>query len=122
MEKRMFKEALEQFEKVEKTDHLLATMSKIRLYGLSDRPDEAKRLFLELSRSKDFETIRSLDLAVLYASIGDREKAFEVLEMVRIGPGGIARLKYEPDFDLLRSDPRFAKLVDGQKSVPVTQP
>jgi tetratricopeptide (TPR) repeat protein len=52
------------------------------------------------------------DLAELYARLGDKDHAFENLEKsYKEGAHNIAFLKVEPGLDNLRSDPRFARLL-----------
>jgi len=51
-------------------------------------------------------------IALIYAALGDKDQAFAWLEKADKGRDGIlARLKVDPRFDSLRSDPRFADLV-----------
>ncbi len=53
------------------------------------------------------------DLAVIYALIGDRDKAFEQIEFNLSHPGHFSanRLQTDKRYDALRSDPRYMKLV-----------
>ena len=56
--------------------------------------------------------VSPLDLARLYAEVGDREKAFASLEAaVAERSGGLVFLKVERAWDGIRDDPRFASLV-----------
>ncbi|HJS50687.1 MAG TPA: hypothetical protein VJ781_02195, partial [Pyrinomonadaceae bacterium] len=53
-----------------------------------------------------------VDLAEIYARLGDRDKAFEWLEKVfETGDVGDLLLKVNPGWDNLRDDPRFADLL-----------
>ena len=55
---------------------------------------------------------RNLQLACLYAKVGNKDKAFEQLETAyRERSYQIAILQVEPQLDSLRSDPRYADLV-----------
>ncbi|MCC7308804.1 MAG: hypothetical protein IT173_14670 [Acidobacteria bacterium] len=50
--------------------------------------------------------------AVAYAKLGDADKAFEYLEQAfNARYSGMVWLKVSPEFDGLRSDPRFADLM-----------
>jgi hypothetical protein len=57
--------------------------------------------------------ISQKSLAVIYAALGEKDKAFELLEKAyqerSIGTG--LSIKEFPGFDPLRSDPRFADLL-----------
>jgi hypothetical protein len=63
----------------------------------------------ELSRQR---YISPLDIGIIYAGLGEKEQAFAWLNKAcedRIWP--LPHLKVDPRFDSLRSDPRFADLV-----------
>ncbi|HJR54025.1 MAG TPA: hypothetical protein VJ982_09945, partial [Gemmatimonadota bacterium] len=54
-----------------------------------------------------------VNLAMIYALVGDRDAAFRTLETLasvpsELGPG---RLQLDPTFDSLRDDPRFESLI-----------
>ena len=53
------------------------------------------------------------NLAMVYAWTGERDLAFEQLEIVARIPGGPAygELRFDPTWDSLRGDPRFEKIV-----------
>ena len=55
------------------------------------------------------------NLAMIYAWVGDKESALKQLEVSVNIPTGISygELKLNPDWDPLRGDPRFEKLVDS---------
>lgn len=51
------------------------------------------------------------DLAVIYAATGERDLAFEQLALLTQKGLHYGELKLDPDWDPLRADPRFEKLV-----------
>jgi serine/threonine protein kinase/tetratricopeptide (TPR) repeat protein len=53
--------------------------------------------------------------AQVRAAIGDRDAAFSLLEQGLRNDEWMQRLSYDPGFDPLRSDPRFAALVEKQR-------
>lgn len=79
----------------------------------------AKKAFLwadvaEMERRAEqpYPRPRTLEIAVDYALLGEKDKAFEWLdEAVRVGDGGLMYLKVDDRFEALRSDPRFTALV-----------
>jgi DNA-binding winged helix-turn-helix (wHTH) protein/TolB-like protein/Tfp pilus assembly protein PilF len=112
--KGMFPEALAEFEKLAKDAPELAAKGKIKVYGLSGRKDEAKRLLRELPNNRNQELI---DLATLYASVGEKNLALEQLERALkvYGPKKLfyygAKMKFDPQVDPLRGDQRFHELL-----------
>jgi len=71
---------------------------------------EALRILDKLQASKEY--VSPVELSHLHSALGDREKAFELLEKGYAARDPQMRyLKAEPIFDPLRSDPRFADLL-----------
>ncbi|HKZ79703.1 MAG TPA: hypothetical protein VJ124_15625 [Pyrinomonadaceae bacterium] len=55
--------------------------------------------------------VSSASIALIYSALGDQDQTFAWLEKAdRERDGNLARLKVDPRFDSLRSDPRFADL------------
>jgi len=52
-------------------------------------------------------------LAVVYVGLGEKDRAFELLEKAKVGSTLLKYLKMDPRFDSLRSDPRFQDLLRG---------
>jgi tetratricopeptide (TPR) repeat protein len=69
----------------------------------------------ELARLREIAKSRyvpALDVATIYASLGDRDSAFEWLERASDDRStNVAFLGYDPSFDGLRDDERFATMV-----------
>lgn len=71
---------------------------------------EAQAILKQLQTSKDY--VSPVELAVLYVGLGERENALSALE--RAYAAHDSQMQYlgiEPHFDGLRSDPRFADLM-----------
>ena len=77
------------------------------------RRSDAQRLLREiLDRYRQGDTAAAMAAAVAYTALGDRDQAFEWLERARqISDPEVTGVKMDPQFDPLRSDPRYAKLL-----------
>ena len=107
--KGMFQEASAEFEELRNGDALLAARTEIYALGLAGRTADARQRLSELRQSISEKQITPYDYVVLYAALGDKDKAFEWLEKVDIK--GFGRLKFDPELDLLRGDVRFAQFL-----------
>jgi predicted Zn-dependent protease len=79
-------------------------------FAKSGEREKAQTILEQLKTSKDY--VSPAELAVLYASLGDREQAFAFLEKAFVARD--VQLQYlgvDPSFDPLRSDPRFQDLL-----------
>ncbi len=107
LHKQMFTEALAEFAKLKETDPSIASRGQAMTYGLSGRTLEARQLLNEIMRGNADEPMRRLDLAILYGYVGEKELAFQWLEKVTPTRFNVARLRFDPELDSLRKDPRF---------------
>ncbi len=81
-----------------------------RAYVASGRRSEAEKLLSDLKKRSSPNASLASEIAMIYASLGDRDQAMNWLEKgyeERFNPGVLLR----PGFDPLRSDPRFEDLV-----------
>jgi TolB-like protein len=82
------------------------------VYAVSGKKAEARTVLNELKQLSGQEYVPAYDIALIYAGLGEKDQAFAWLEKAyeeRSFP--MAWLKVEPQWDSLRSDPRFADLV-----------
>jgi tetratricopeptide (TPR) repeat protein len=103
------KSALAEFEEVAKTAGLGCTVQGAlgHLYARSGREDEARAILQQLLES-GAPHVAPHTLAVIYAGLGDKDRAFEWLNACfenRIEL--VAWIKVDPRFAVLRDDPRF---------------
>jgi hypothetical protein len=76
------------------------------------RREEARRLVAELERGEGTSYTSALYLAMMYAALGDRERALDLLETDDREGDRILWLYYRGVFfDSIREDPRFIALV-----------
>ncbi len=94
--------------KLEETTSALIYLG--RLYALTGRRTEAKAILEKLNTAEKY--VSPTELAILYAALGDREKAFASLEKAYAERDfRLNDLKVEPAYDPLREDPRFQELL-----------
>jgi TolB-like protein/tetratricopeptide (TPR) repeat protein len=83
------------------------------LYAKAGRPQDAKAVlkeFDDLARQGQYAS--SYAIAVIYAGLGDRERAFSYLEAAfNERSNWLVWLRRDPRWDEIRSDPRFRNLV-----------
>jgi TolB-like protein/DNA-binding winged helix-turn-helix (wHTH) protein/Flp pilus assembly protein TadD len=80
------------------------------VYAMLGKRDEALAILNKLKTSKQY--VSPAGLAILYAGLGDKEAAFESLELAyATHDSHLQYLKIDPRYDSLRSDPRFADLL-----------
>lgn len=113
---RRFNEAQAELDKLDKTDPPVAN-ELIYLYAVSGQAPRALKQLSESQRAAH-AVFSSYDLAVIYAALGDRDAAFHHLQSESPGPMLTAMLKFDLRLDPLRSDSRFAELIER----PVPEP
>jgi eukaryotic-like serine/threonine-protein kinase len=81
-----------------------------RVYALSGRRGDAAAILDKLKTTEKY--VSPAELAILYAALGEREKAFASLEKAYTERDfQLTSLKVEPGYDALRGDPRFQDLI-----------
>ncbi len=103
--KGMFKEALAEYQKLGfPSEPMLAY-----LYAVSGRTKDAVQMALEWERR---EPASFYNRALVYAGLGNNDRALELLEQsYQVHEGLMWLLKADPVFDNIRSDPRFQALL-----------
>jgi DNA-binding winged helix-turn-helix (wHTH) protein/TolB-like protein/Tfp pilus assembly protein PilF len=82
------------------------------------RTDEARAELERIMQLAKARYIPALDIATIHAALADRDAAFQWLQRAFADRStNIAFLEYDPSFDVLRDDARFAALVEkiGQR-------
>ncbi len=114
--KGMVKEATAEREK-----HMVTTDSSIwgqvllaHSYAAAGKRPEAQKVLDKLNQRSTQEFVAADAMAGIYVDLGEKDKAFEWLEKGyerrSLGLAGVD-LKVDPEWDSLRSDPRFADLL-----------
>ncbi len=90
------------------------------LYAVSGRKDEARALIASVDaaersgkegRRYGIEYSAPVEIACVYAALGDKAKAFEWLDRARAAHMFLGYPRLDPRYDPLRSDPRFGALL-----------
>ncbi len=82
------------------------------LRALLGRPDSAREIAAEIDRGESKSYVSPADLAVLYAALGERERALDLLEQDSRDGDQVLWLYYRSIyFDGIRGDPRFLTLL-----------
>ena len=81
-------------------------------YAVSGKRAEALAILKELEGKYEKREAIGQDFAAVYAGLGENDQAFALLEKDFQARGGLlARIRWEPPFESLRNDPRFADLL-----------
>lgn len=84
--------------------------------AVSGNVAEAQHMLKELQQFSKQRYVSPYHFAVIYAGLGERDQAFQLLEKAYGDrEGRMTVLKFAPEFAALRSDPRFTKLMQQMK-------
>jgi tetratricopeptide (TPR) repeat protein len=88
-----------------------ASFGRALVYARSGQPDSARRIAQRWEAEAEHRWVAPDLIAGVYATLGEREKAFELLEKAYEERAGyLLMLQVRPDLSPLRGDPRFATL------------
>jgi adenylate cyclase len=80
--------------------------------AVAGKEKEARRILKDLAAKYDRREMLARDIAVVYVGLGDHEKTFEWLEKDFVSRSSeLAAIRSMPEFDQIRSDPRYADLL-----------
>lgn len=113
-QKKMYKEAIDEYRKtlmvIPNWPVALAGIGNI--YGEMKKTTEAQRMLDTLTMLSSREFVTSYGVALVYAGLGDKDKAFQWLDKsYEERSNFLVWLKVEPRWAHIRSDKRFAELV-----------
>lgn len=89
----------------------LSRVALAQTYAAAGKQEEAKKTLSELMEVAQREYVSPYGFAVIYADLGDKDRAFAWLEKsLAARDVNLTLLRVEPEMDSLRSDPRFTAL------------
>ena len=108
-----FSEAIAEFQKAKLIDDRPEVSAMIaQTYAVSGRRKEARRILNSLEEQSKHHYISAYYLALIYAGLNDKERAFRWLEKAYSDRNEwLVWLKVDPRFDYLWTDPRFTELL-----------
>ena len=109
--KGMYREAFDEFERLEEFDPVRARLCLLHANAKTGRHNKARELFAQLKRSPDASSLSALDLAASHEALGEKHEALEVLEKASLNMLDLALLHFDPQWESLKSDPRFGALI-----------
>jgi DNA-binding winged helix-turn-helix (wHTH) protein/TolB-like protein/Flp pilus assembly protein TadD len=107
IQKRMFDEARIEFEKIKASDPLTYAAEMTYLNGALGNQREALQILSQVNKSHDRQKLTPCSYAALYTAVNDKDTAFKWLEKVNPNKIAVAEIRFDPQFDSLRKDPRF---------------
>ena len=122
--KGMHAEALAAFEqeRVFAGDTPTTRAKRAHVLAATGNKEEASRVLEELLARRPKEWVTAYEIAVIYCLLGDNDNAFCWLAQAeREHAVGFTFARVDPNLECLRSDPRFAELIDSSSKT-VTQP
>jgi serine/threonine-protein kinase len=94
-----------------KSDHFLL-LQLAHILAISGKRAESRQLLAEITNEPKNRYFPPTHIATVYVALGDKERAFEWLEKAyKERDWGLVGIRVYPEFDAVRSDPRFADLL-----------
>jgi len=115
-QKKMYAESIASFQKALSLspDSMEIQAELARAYAASGDSAQARQLLERLLKASADHYVASFDFAMIYAALADKDRAFEWLQKAFDERSyQITSLQVEPRVDSLRSDPRFAKMIQA---------
>jgi DNA-binding winged helix-turn-helix (wHTH) protein/TolB-like protein/lipopolysaccharide biosynthesis regulator YciM len=112
-QKRMYKEAMTEFQKAQEISGNTLVRSLIgHAHAVLGQRDDAQRMVHELKEMSKQRYVPPQNIALIYLGLGENDQVFEWLEKAYEERDVLLTfLKVHPQWDVLRTDPRFADLL-----------
>jgi TolB-like protein len=110
-EKGAYQKSIEEFLKSGDSPHALGHLGNA--YARAGKIQEARATITRLIHQVHKDGVGRYEIALVYAGLGDKDEAFAWLDdAYQTNSEGLTNLKIDPCLDPLRSDPRFARLLE----------
>lgn len=103
----MFDEGIRMFRMQAEQSASLSRQFLIYAYLAAGRRAEGRAMLEDFLRSPAVERAPRYNLAIFYAQLGEKDTAFKWMGKVHPNPYNLSMLKFDPQLDSLRDDPRF---------------
>jgi tetratricopeptide (TPR) repeat protein len=109
----MYKEAMTEFQKAQEISGNTLVRSLIgHAHAVLGQRDDAQRMVHELKEMSKQRYVPPQNIALIYLGLGENDQVFEWLEKAYEERDVLLTfLKVHPQWDVLRTDPRFADLL-----------
>jgi tetratricopeptide (TPR) repeat protein len=114
LQKGMYDEARAEFEKLPTAQRLMSMQAIAYTEARAGRRAVALRMLSELQNSREADRIPSYNLILFFTALEENDKAFALLDKLRLTRFTIAMLKFDPQLDPLRSDTRFTSYLKSR--------
>ena len=105
-----YTEAVQELEKLEATNRYVGDLGYA--YGIAGQREKALRLLSDLDARSRTEYVTPTVRSLIYLGLGEKEQALSWLEKaVTARDWRLRQLKFDPRWDPLRSEPRFARIL-----------
>ncbi len=111
VQKGMYDEAILEFRKMLKDQTLSALQAIAYTEAMAGRRTAAHKIL----HSPDASRISDYHLVLIFAALGEHDQAFERLDKLPLNRTNIALLKFDPQLDLLRAEPRFTSYLSNKR-------
>jgi DNA-binding winged helix-turn-helix (wHTH) protein/TolB-like protein/Tfp pilus assembly protein PilF len=109
-----YNEALAEFSTLASQDAISSQMNRALTYAKLGRRNEVHKLIGEVSRSPGRDQVSNYDLATIYVALGETERAFQILRRSSFSWLEKGQLRFDPELDNVRSEPRFEAIFRKQ--------
>jgi tetratricopeptide (TPR) repeat protein len=99
--------------KRETIERAAGRLDEAETHSSLDDEEKAREKLASLEREESKRYVSPVDLALLYAELGEKDKALDALERAfEVRDAALVYLRSEPGFSSLRSEPRFRLLLE----------